>query len=204
MRWLITPELMLQWIIGAHHVEADGDRIRMTTGNSVGGTVQAHTFTGETLARDPRRLVRRYTLDGARTGPVPLGAPDGVYERTLTYEIAARWSVASSPARWSPRSRAFRRPRSGRARGPRSGRCVARSNAYGSAPSSDEPDCCAARATRARSPSRSSRLVRLRSHGGRRTGVRSRASLFPPGVLPAGRSRCSWERRWADRLRARP
>jgi hypothetical protein len=88
MRWLITPELMLQWIIGAHHVEADGDRIRMTTGNSVGGTVHAQTFTGETLARDPRRLVRRYTLDDARAGPIPLGAPDGVYERTLTYEIA--------------------------------------------------------------------------------------------------------------------
>jgi hypothetical protein len=88
MRWLTTPELMARWIIGASRVEADGDRLRLTTGIGLGGTVHAQTFTGETLERGPRRLVRRYTLERVRTGPIPLGAPDGAYERTVTYDVA--------------------------------------------------------------------------------------------------------------------
>lgn len=52
------------------------------------GTLHNQTYLGEVLERGPRRLVRRYTLDRLRTGPLPLAVPEGSYERTVTYDLA--------------------------------------------------------------------------------------------------------------------
>ena len=73
MRWLTAPELMSRWILGAGPVEVHGNRLRMTVAIRGLGS----TFSGQTVERSLRRLVRRYTLDGA-----------GPYARTVTYDLA--------------------------------------------------------------------------------------------------------------------
>lgn len=77
MRWLTTPELMTQWMVGAVAVETHADHFRLAMARGSGRRRERATFRGEVVEQGMRRLVRRYVLESRLA-----------YARTVTYELA--------------------------------------------------------------------------------------------------------------------
>jgi len=94
MGWLVAPDRMRQWIVGADRADpvsgsaaACGSVVRLTLSSAGGQFRVGQTYLGEITELSESRLVRRYWLERSQAGVVRLTDEPGEYERTVTYEL---------------------------------------------------------------------------------------------------------------------